>query len=192
MKKSSRTPKFPALSPSAVPTTNSAPTWKAYPTTTSAATRCSKQLPSAAHCHVRTRALPVIRSSKRQKERWRGKELATWLRVSVLGRGGLGTALFHVIRGLLVCFLGLGFGIGVRRKLLNCLAETHRTGAGHFCFERVEATGDIQVLRHVSRCNALAQILEAVARRLRLLAGQRLDLAGNGCVMAQHIARRSV
>src|SRR5260370_14367669 len=66
------------------------------------------------------------------------------------------------------------------------------TGAGHFCFERVKAPWDVQVLRDVSRCNAWAQILEAVAGRLSVLAGQRVDLAGDGGVMAEHVARGRV
>src|SRR6266436_1727782 len=40
--------------------------------------------------------------------------------------------------------------------------------------------------------NALADVLEAAARRLRVLACKRLDLAGDGSVVAQDIALRTV
>ncbi len=51
---------------------------------------------------------------------------------------------------------------------------------------------DVQVFRHVRCCNALAEVLEAAAGCRGVLARQRLDLAGDGGVVAENFARRSV
>src|SRR6266853_1415728 len=98
------------------------------------------------------------------------------MRVVFLDPAGLRTGLFHVIVSLFVCLLGFGFGIRVGRKLFNGLAETHGTSSGDSCLEGIEAPWNVQVLFHVGGCYALAQILEAAARRLSLFAGQRLNL----------------
>ena len=103
-----------------------------------------------------------------------------------------GTRLFQVVRGLLIRLLCLGLGVGVRRDPLDRLTETHGTAAGNFRLERVEAARNVQILGHMRRCDALADVLEAAARRLRVLARKRLDLPGNGGVVAQNRARRSV
>src|SRR6266478_7050420 len=108
------------------------------------------------------------------------------------GTQDLRTAFLYVIRGLLVRLLCFGLGVNVRREALDGLAEADAASAGYFGLERVEAARDVQVLRHVRRCNALAEVLEAAARRLRVLARKRLDLVRDGGVVAQDVIRRSV
>src|SRR5258708_33484415 len=93
------------------------------------------------------------------------------------------------MRGLLVRLLCFGLGVNVRREALDGLAEADGASAGYFGLERVEAARDVQVLCHVRRCNALAEVLEAAARRLRVLARKRLDLVCDGGVVAQDVIR---
>src|SRR5258708_5165362 len=193
MKPCSRTPRYRVHFPSAIPTSNSAPGLMASPMRTSAATKCeqsgSPQRLRWPFAHFRcgdANSQKTKRKVAREITRHLDKSPYSWTPL-VLGAG-----LFHVIVSLFVCFLGLGFGISVGRKLLDGLAETHGTGAGDFCFERSEATWNVQVLGHVGSGDALAQILEAAAGRLSVLTRQRLDFAGDGCVMAKHVVGRSV
>src|SRR6266478_307564 len=108
------------------------------------------------------------------------------------GTQDLRTAFLYVIRGLLVRLLCFGLGVNVRREALDGLAEADGASAGYFGLERVEAARDVQVLCHVRRCNALAEVLEAAARGLRVLARKRLDLVRDGGVVAQDVIRQSV
>jgi hypothetical protein len=93
---------------------------------------------------------------------------------------------------LFVGLLGLGLGVGVGREAFDGLAKTYGSAAGEFCLEGVEAARDVQVLRYVRRGNALAEVLEAAARGLGILAGERLDLGGDRSVVTQDVARRTV
>ena len=106
------------------------------------------------------------------------------------GESGIG--LIQVVRGLLLGLFGFGFGVGFRRELFDGLAEADGTIAGGFCFEGVEAAWDVQVLGHVSRGNALADVLEAAACSFRVLACKCLDLASKGSVVAEDITRGAV
>src|SRR5260221_2465848 len=103
-----------------------------------------------------------------------------------------GTSFFQIVRGLFVRLFHLGLRVGVRCEAFNRLAETYGAAPGYFRLQRVKPTGDVQVLRYVCRCDALADVLEAAARSLGVLACQRLDLPCDRGVMAQHIARRTV
>jgi hypothetical protein len=109
-----------------------------------------------------------------------------------LPKSDLRVAFFHVVRGLLVGLLGFGLGVGAGLESFDGPAEAHGASAGYFCFERVKAACNVQVFCHVRCRDALAEVLEAIASRLRVVARQRFDLAGNGRVVAQDFAWRSV
>lgn len=52
-----------------------------------------------------------------------------------------GLRLFHLVRGLLVCFLDFGFSVCGGSETRDRLAKGDGSGSGDFRFERVEAAG---------------------------------------------------
>jgi hypothetical protein len=91
---------------------------------------------------------------------------------------------------LLVRLLFLRLGVGVRREPFDRLAEADGAAAGYFRLERVKPAWDVQVLCDVRCCDALAEVLEAAARRLRVLARQsRSQPPGKNGAMTQRTPR---
>jgi hypothetical protein len=91
--------------------------------------------------------------------------------------------------------LDVGCGCGHLERLA-VRPDLYKAGdgatSGYFRLECVETAWDVQVLCHMSCGNALADVLEAAACRLRVLARKRLDLANDSSVVTQDIVRKTV
>src|SRR6266403_256837 len=103
-------------------------------------------------------------------------------------RGGF----VQLVRRLLVRLLCFRFGVGVGCQLLDRFAQADGAATGHLCLERVESSGNVEILCFVRCCHTLPEVLEAAASSFGIFAGKRLDFSGDRGVVTKHIVWRTV